>query len=75
MAKDRSAYRPPDEPDEIGAEGGKRPRDRRLVRKVKLAENERGGRALEKKVVPLNCRSDCRCDDCLAQLRIMFGLG
>ncbi len=37
---------------------GKRPRERLLVREVELAKDEAGHRAVEEKVVPLDCRAD-----------------
>ena len=58
MAKNRGADRTRGEADEIGPEGGKRPRERLLVREVELAEDEAGHRAVEEKVVPLDCRAD-----------------
>ena len=74
MAENRGADRAGDEADEVGAEGEQRPRERRLVWKVELAEDETGRGAVEEKVVPLYRRADRRCDHRLAQLRAVFGV-
>ena len=75
MAEDRGADRAGGKADEIGAEGQKRRRQRILVGKEQLAEDQPGRGAVEEKVVPLDCRADRRCDDGFAQLRAVFGLG
>ena len=73
MAEDRGADRPSDEADEIGAEGGERRRQRILVGKVELAEDQTGGGAVEEEVIPLDGRADGGRDDRLAQLEALFG--
>jgi len=55
LAENGRADRPGGEADEIGAEGGKRRRQWRLVREVKLAQDETGRGAVKEKVR--------RCDD------------
>ena len=75
MAEDRSTDRSSGETNEIGAEGGKRRRKRLLVGEVKLCENEAGGGAVEEKVIPLDGGANRRCDDRLAQLCAVFGVG
>ncbi len=75
MAENRRADRARGKADEIGPEREQRSRQRILIGEVKLAEHQAGRRAIEEKVVPLDCRADRRCDHCLAQLRAVFSLG
>ena len=73
MAKDRRTDRTADKADKIGAEGEQDPSQWGLVGEVELAEYQASGGAVEEEIVPLDCRTDCRCDDCFTQLRTMFG--
>ena len=75
MAEYRCADRPADEADEISAERRQCRRERVFVRKIKLAEDQSGGRAVNEKVIPFDRCADCRRDDCLAQLSAVFGSG
>jgi len=75
MTEDRGADRPPDEADEIGAERRQRRRQGILVGKIKLAEDQPGGGAVEEEIIPFDRGADGGCDDCLAQLRTVIGFG
>ncbi len=75
MAEDRGADRPSDEADEIGAECRERRRQRILVGKVELAEDQPGGGAVDEEVVPFDGGADGGRDDGLAQLLAVVGLG
>jgi len=70
-----SADRARGKTDKIRSEGEQRPRQHIMVGEVELAEHQAGRRAVEEKVVPLDCRADRRRDHCLAQLRAVFNLG
>ena len=59
VAKYRGANRPTDKADEIGAKGCKRRGQRILVGEVELAEDQTGGGAIDKKVIPFDGRADC----------------
>ncbi len=58
MAEYRRTDRPADEADEVGPERGQRPRQRRFMREVKLAENQAGHGAVDEKIVPLDRGTD-----------------
>ena len=66
MAEYRCANRPADEADKISAERRQCCGERVFVRKIKLAEDQSGGRAINEKVIPFDRRADGRRDDCLA---------
>ena len=75
MAEYRGADGPAYEADEVGSEGEQRPGQRVMIGEVKLAEDEAGGGAVQKEVVPLDRGTDRRCNDGFAQLRAVFGFG
>ena len=58
MAKYRSANRPSDKANEIGAEGRKRRGQRVFVREIELTEDQTGGGAVDEEVIPFNGRAD-----------------
>ena len=58
VAGDDAADRPRDEADRVGGEGQQRADQRLGVREEEVAEDERGGRAVEEEVVPLQRGAD-----------------
>ena len=58
MADDDAADRPRDEADGVGAEGGKRARQRVERGEEQAVEDERRRRAVEEEVVPLDRGAD-----------------
>ena len=68
MTEDRRADRPPDKADEKHAEGFEHADERTGMREIKLAENQRGHRAVEQEIVPFDQGADGAGDQGAAQL-------
>ena len=58
MAEDNAAERPGNEADRIGGEGEQRADERVEAGEEQLVEDERGRRAVEEEIVPLDGRAD-----------------
>jgi hypothetical protein len=57
VAKDNPAERAKKKPDAEGGKGGKRPHRRADLREKFAVEHQRGGNAIEKKIVPVDHRA------------------